>query len=266
MQLASDLEKAVEEHERRYATGRFNFIKLKGIASANGHDTKKADAKTSTPGTESKGVVVYQKHDLSKTRDLRKYVETHVRGFDSMPPGSTALMSVGEADPRIWGHPLILEAIYRGAKPLDMLMHHYNRGTAMFTQGRYEAALYDFQYFDHLVNRLGFTPAWLKSLRQEAGDTGQRISTGYLNYGATLQRLGRPIEAISILVKASSYDPSQKLVRSNLGIIFEEVLRDMPMARNLYKQELALHPDNATARVHLNGLPKISAGPGRSYL
>ena len=190
-----------------------------------------------------------------------------VRSFDAMPLGSSTFMTVGEADPKIWGHPLILEAMYRGTKPAEMMRQHYNRGTSMFFQERHEAALYDFQYFDFLVQRLGCTPKWIKSQKPEAiGDDAQHIANGYLNYASTLMRLGKPAEAIPNLTTSWEYHPGHVNVAINLGILSEEVAKDMQQARRWYEDELKFHPDNTKARQRLDSLPKVSAEPKTKYI
>lgn len=212
MQQIPDLEKAVREHENRYP--QFNTF-----------DTLK------------NGLIC-----------LSDIVKKEVVDLDRKPLGPQNLVLLREPNPAFDEHPLIQEASQRLTSPVEMLEHHYIRGTNMLNANRFETAEHDFKYCVRLIGKLGITP---KSVVKSSGDVNQQYIGNIFNqYGYTLMLLKRIGEAIDVLHQALLFNPQQPFANYNLGDCYRTT-GNKSLARSFYEEELKVNPNHPTVRQRL---------------
>ena len=183
----------------------------------------------------------------------------YIGQIDSMVgTGETIRICEPDLSLAVYGDPRLIEAFLRATKPWGMLSDHHERGTAMATEFRYDAALLDFNHAAMIVLRLGLKP---KTIHEEYTEEQQRNGKGMLgslfnNYGYCLMQKGRHLETIPLLERSLSFHPGQVFAHNNLG----DCYREMGMLREAigqYQEELRINPNHPTARQSLDYLSSL---------
>lgn len=99
----------------------------------------------------------------------------------------------------------------------------------------------------------------VRAYRQALGFLGEDPRV-YNNLGEALRRLGRIDEARKALRTALSYNPDYAPAHFNLGVLYEEDLKEPERAIYHYRRYLALRPDAQDARKVRAWIEKLEAG------
>ncbi len=183
------------------------------------------------------------------------YVARFVEDVDSVRVDGTIRIFESEADPQVWNHPLISEALDRAKKPYEAMIQHAARAQTMMLQGRYEDALYDFEYFRQITTKHGLTPEIIQATQpDQERQTLQEVFGGtFNNFGWTLMQVGQYEDALTLLHQTLQYNPNQIFTNNNLADCFR-TLGHPEMARAHYQKELEINPTHPTAQQSLTSL------------
>lgn len=256
VEFAVDLREEVGEHEKRYrkSFGRHRWNTL-DIIEARRLKTLGIGIKL----PRSADIELYDDKRIRKGDWIQvtstQFVVDFVSDVDAVAPGGTIRIFTGEADPRVYNHPLVLEAMIRAVKPIEALLAHSRRAMNMVSLHRSQDAVYDFQYAEALTDRLGLAVTEVRKLKSDAKKSLQEpLGDMFGRFGFSLMAIGRYEEAKPRLEKALSYNPKQPYVNHNLGGCLRILGSENDLVAKYYKREIRINPKHPVAAQDLASL------------
>jgi tetratricopeptide (TPR) repeat protein len=166
---------------------------------------------------------------------------------DSVAPGGTITIFTGEAEPNLYNHPLVMEAMARAARSADAFSEHSKRGARMVGLRRYQDAVYDFQYAEFLADRMGFKVGKVRRMAPEVREhLNPPLGDMFGRFGFTLMVLGQLEQARPRLVRALGHNPRQNFVNGNLAGCLRMLGEPAELVAKYYQKELRINPSHPT--------------------
>lgn len=268
--FAEDLRAAVDKHEANYreAYGRHRYstldivearrlkdlgIQVKLPRTATAGPTRIAVKKEDTP--RKAGRFVLPTEPTWVKQNDTQWVDSFVEDVDLVAPDGVIRIFTGEAEPNLYNHPLVMEAMVRAARPGEAFLSHSKRGANMVNLRRYQDAAYDFQYAEFLADRMGFK---VGRVRRMAPEVRQHLNSPlgdiFGRFGFTLMALNLPEQARPRLERALGHSPRQEYVNHNLGQCLRVLGEPTDLVAKYYRRELKLNPAHPTAAQDLAGI------------
>lgn len=176
---------------------------------------------------------------------IHQYIDEFVDDIDAFKPGGTIRILTGEADPRIYNNPLVIESLSRAGDPYQSMFEHYNRSVRMGQEDRYEDALYDLDYTIMLMlDKLDLTPEFVKGMESpQAKRFFQNFGASvFSNTADALIHLNKPKETLRIVLpQARKFHPKQPYLNANYARAYL-ALNNPSKAIRAMQRELAINP------------------------
>ena len=204
-----------------------------------------------------------EKFTTRQRANMDEFVDGYIEQFATAKPDGITRIFTGEGEE--FNHPEVIEALQRESRPLEMLLHHYNRGATRLMEGRSRDAIYDFLLCAIILKKHDeYTPNFvIKSFPEKSRKEAKNFFADvFYRSGWSLMAVSEFERAIPYLEGSLMFNPKRAFAHGNLGDCYKELgTADLSrrhyffeLARKHYISELEINPKHPTAQKNYDSL------------